>query len=226
MKWRDMLSALSLSLSLSSCHSTISPLLFFPSYFIFIFATSSKKSDWNHCFTFIQVFNRIKFFSFYFWFLIYCYSIAAWSRRSGISLMNQNLRTTPRNHEEKVFFPDYPHLMKTLQWLSASEAVHVVSNERDVAWSQPRLTLPLALPMQTSHWAFGPRVLQQSTGLPSGYWINTESVQSNPEHSRNQNFRTMSHTPRWRNPVSFLSGVECYRPKESGYWLFKCLYLL
>ena len=62
---------------------------------------------------------------------------------------------------------------RALQSLSASEAVQGVSNKKCFVCSQPRPTLPPALPVRKPCWAFGPRVPQQSTGLPSGYWTDT-----------------------------------------------------
>ena len=124
----------------------------------------------------------LSFVFFFFWFVVFNISLK-YHCLVQMKFKNQNLRTTTRNHKEKVF--KEPIL---IWWKPCSDCLlQKVSLERDSdsdsAPSPPKADT-------VSSWAFGPRVPQQSSGIPCDYWTDMASLQSNPECSRNQNFRT------------------------------------
>ena len=126
----------------------------------------------------------LSFVFFFFLFLVFNISLK-YHCLVQMKFKNQNLRTTTRNHKEKVF--KEPIL---IWWKPCSDCLL----QKPYTWSPSKETvtptLPPALPRQISSWAFGPRVPQQSSGIPCDYWTDMASLQSNPECSRNQNFRT------------------------------------
>ena len=194
MKWEtcSLLSLLFLCWLSLTLYSSISPRLF-QSYFIFV--TSSKTSELNHyfkCFTFYFLQNKVLSF----WFSMHCKSITAWSKISWISL-----RTTTRNHLSSFDENLAVIVCFKSRTRGRPRKRDLLPTETDSAPRAPNADIPLG---------FGPRVPQQSTGLPSGYWTDTASPQSNPEHRRKPNFRTswLPDKAGWMSSYSWIHTCE------------------